>query len=73
MKLKNPFLTRGYAGPEYFCDRKEETRRLISAFENDRDVTLIAPRRFGKTGLIHHTLASVLSINANYVFAGNPM
>ena len=21
----NPFLTYGYAGPEYFCDRKQET------------------------------------------------
>ena len=59
MKLKNPFLTRGYAGSEYFCDREEETRRLISAFENDRDVTLIAPRRFGKTGLIHHTFSQL--------------
>ena len=43
MKLKNPFLTRGYAGADYFCDRANETRKLIAAFENDRDVTLIAP------------------------------
>lgn len=57
MKLKNPFLTRGYAGADYFCDRENETRKLIAAFENDRDVTLIAPRRFGKTGLIHHTFS----------------
>lgn len=57
MKLKNPFLIRGYAGAEYFCDREKETQKLISAFENDRDVTLIAPRRFGKTGLIHHTFS----------------
>ena len=59
MKLKNPFLIRGYAGAEYFCDREVETRKLISAFENDRDVTLIAPRRFGKTGLIHHTFSNL--------------
>ena len=57
MKLKNPFLIRGYAGAEYFCDREAETRKLIAAFENERDVTLIAPRRFGKTGLIHHTFS----------------
>ena len=57
MKLKNPFLTRGYAGPDYFCDRESETVKLIAAFENDRDVTLIAPRRFGKTGLIHHVFS----------------
>ena len=57
MKLKNPFLTRGYAGPDYFCDREQETDKLLAAFENDRDVTLIAPRRFGKTGLIHHAFS----------------
>lgn len=52
MKLNNPFLTAGYAGPDYFCDRVDETRKLVTAIKNDRNVTLIAPRRYGKTGLI---------------------
>lgn len=52
MKKKNPFLTAGYEGPETFCDRERETSKLIGAVENGRDVTLIAPRRYGKTGLI---------------------
>ena len=48
MKQKNPFLTAGYAGEEYFCDRKKETSRLIAAFENDRNVTLVVyDRLFG--------------------------
>ena len=50
----NPFLLTGYISPEYFCDREEETRRLTSALRNGRNVTLISPRRMGKTGLIHH-------------------
>ena len=54
MKQNNPFSVVGYGGPEYFCDRTKETRKLVSAIENDRNVTLIAPRRYGKTGLIHH-------------------
>ena len=54
MKLDNPFLTRGYAGPDYFCDREAETEKLVSAIANGRDVTLVAPRRYGKTGLIHN-------------------
>ena len=29
MKLSNPFLTAGYAGSEYFCDRKRETEELV--------------------------------------------
>ena len=61
MKLNNPFVIRGYAGAEYFCDRQKETAKLISAIENDCDVTLISPRRFGKTGLIHHTFAQLPS------------
>ena len=61
MKLKNPFLTAGYAGEEYFCDRRRETAKMIAAFENDRNLTLIAPRRYGKTGLIKNALAKMPS------------
>ena len=59
MKLKHPFLTAGYAGEEYFCDRRRETAKMIAAFENDRNLTLIAPRRYGKTGLIKNALAKM--------------
>jgi len=52
----NPFLIAGYYSPEYFCDRETETAKIISALENDRNISLISPRRFGKTGLIHHVL-----------------
>ena len=51
-QLENPFVVYGYAGPEYFCDRKEETQDLISSLSNGRNVTLMSPRRMGKTGLI---------------------
>lgn len=51
-KITNPFLVYGYAGPDYFCDRKEDTERLISALKNGRNITLMSPRRMGKTGLI---------------------
>jgi len=53
-KSNNPFLITGYTTPEYFCDREKETERIISALCNDRNISLISPRRFGKTGLIHH-------------------
>lgn len=59
MKTKNPFLTTGYAGEDTFCDRRVETARMLAAFENDRNLTLIAPRRYGKTGLIRHVLAQL--------------
>ncbi len=53
-KPSNPFLLTGYISPTYFCDRAEETQRLTSALRNGRNVTLVSPRRMGKTGLIHH-------------------
>ncbi len=56
MSRKNPFLTAGYDGPETFCDRERETEDLVSAVENGRNVTLIAPRRYGKTGLIRNVM-----------------
>lgn len=49
---RNPFLVYGYASPRYFCDREAETQQILSALENERNLTLIAPRRMGKTGLI---------------------
>ena len=48
----NPFLVYGYNSPEYFCDREKETDKMISALLNERNLTLISPRRMGKTGLI---------------------
>ena len=53
-KLENPFVYQGYEGPDYFFDRTEETENIISALRNGRNVTLISPRKIGKTGLIRH-------------------
>ena len=52
MKPNNPFILAGYEGPEYFCDRVAETNELLRTLENDSNVTLLSPRRYGKTGLI---------------------
>ena len=53
-RLNNPFVVYGYKGPEYFCDRVAESNKICSALGNERNVTLVSPRRMGKTGLIHH-------------------
>ena len=52
--IDNPFVLCGYDSPEYFCDRVQETKDLIEALENGRNVTLLAPRRMGKTGLVQN-------------------
>ena len=62
-ELLNPFAIFGYAGSAYFCDRENETKELISALRNGRNVTLRSPRRVGKTGLIQHVFAQLAQTN----------
>lgn len=52
--MDNPFVTKGYAGAEYFCDRVEETKQLVELTVNGNNMALISPRRVGKTDLIRH-------------------
>ncbi|HBE42555.1 MAG TPA: hypothetical protein DDW27_15405 [Bacteroidales bacterium] len=52
--ITNPFITRGYLCPDYFCDRAEETKRILDAISSGRNLTLISLRRMGKTGLLKH-------------------
>lgn len=50
----NPFVLKSYVADNLFCDRENETATLKRHIENGRNVTLTAPRRVGKTGLIEH-------------------
>lgn len=58
-ELNNPFVVYGYKGAQYFCDRKAETEKIVKGLANEQNITLIAPRRIGKTGLIHHVFAHI--------------
>lgn len=55
----NPFLISGYESPDFFCDRVSETNTLVSALENGRNITLISPRKLGKTGLISNVFYNI--------------
>lgn len=66
--MDNPFVTKGYAGPEYFCDRIEETKQLVELTTNDNNMALISPRRVGKTDLIHHCFNQQEIKNKYYTF-----
>jgi AAA+ ATPase superfamily predicted ATPase len=63
--MNNPFVTKGYAGPDYFCDRVKETEDLVKLLTNENNMALISPRRIGKTDLIHHCFAQP-SIQKHY-------
>jgi len=51
---KNPFLISDYISPDLFCNRNTETKNIISAVDNGRNLTLLSIRRLGKTALIKH-------------------
>lgn len=64
-KIENPFLVYGYEGPEYFCDRRQETADVIAALKNGCNLTLMSPRRYGKTGLIRNAFHYLCEENPN--------
>ena len=66
--MNNPFVTKGYVGPDYFCDRVKETENLVKLLTNDNNMALISPRRLGKTDLIHHCFNQPRIKNHYYTF-----
>ena len=66
--MKNPFVTSGYEGPEYFCDREEETAKLTRMLTNGNNVVLMSPRRMGKTGLLYHVFQQEEMANEYHTF-----
>ncbi len=55
--VSNPFVVSGYLGGYYFCDRLTETEKIVKLIQNGSNLTLISPRRMGKSGLIKHVFA----------------
>lgn len=66
--IVNPFITTGYAGAAYFCDREQETADLTRLLVNGNNVALISPRRYGKTNLIRHCFAQPAIADNYYTF-----
>ena len=68
VKIANPFVTTGYAGAEYFCDREKETQDIIRYLTNGNNVALISPRRYGKSDLLRHCFAQKCIADNYYTF-----
>lgn len=68
MKLDNPFVTKGYAGADYFCDRVQETATITELLTNGNNMALISPRRIGKTDLLWHVFSQEAIREKYYVF-----
>ena len=66
MKIINPFIIKGYASKELFCDRKDELKNLAKNAENGLDTTIFADRKIGKTGLIYRFFDYLEEKNSQY-------
>ena len=62
----NPFILERFKSKEYYCDREQETEKIIRNITNGRDTTLISPRRLGKTGLILRVFEEIRERNLPY-------
>lgn len=51
--MNNPFSIEPYTSKDLFCDRVSEVKEVIELLAGGSNVTLISPRRYGKTGLIY--------------------
>ena len=54
-----PFPITGYFGAQFFCDREEETKTILSKIRGGQSTILTSPRRIGKTALIFHALTKL--------------
>lgn len=62
----NPFILEPYRSKDLFCDRENELAQLMGHLENGRNVTMISPRRLGKTGLIFRLFDEIKTTGAPY-------
>jgi hypothetical protein len=60
-QIDNPFITNGYFGKNYFCDREKELLLLQKMLNNDSNYLLISRRKLGKTALIERFFEEVQS------------
>mgnify|MGYP002624204358 FL=1 len=69
--MENPFALVPYVSKDLFCDREQETETVLEYLLNGSNVTLISPRRYGKTGLIYRVFDEIkqrkLDVNTCYV------
>ncbi len=57
--MDNPFYHRGpIRNSSYFCNRQQETEQITSLLRVSQSVSVVGPRRIGKTSLLYHLAAT---------------
>ena len=64
--MLNPFILTPYISKELFCDRIFEIKSMMNFISNGVNITLISPRRYGKTGLIYRTFDELKMSNSEF-------
>jgi AAA+ ATPase superfamily predicted ATPase len=52
----NPFSYGTVVSGDYFYDRKEECKRIVTTLSNGNNMVLFAPCRYGKTSLVFQVI-----------------
>lgn len=60
--MENPFVLVPYVSKSTFCDRERELKLICDYIQNGSNITLISPRRYGKTGLIYRVFDEINSL-----------
>ena len=68
VSMNNPFIITGNIPEEYFCDRREETKKVIRTLSNGGNLCLISPRRMGKSKLVRFCYDKPECADNNYTF-----
>jgi len=66
--MNNPFIISGSIPPEYFCDRREESSKIVRTLTNEGNLCLVSPRRMGKSQLIHFCYGKPELADGYYLF-----
>ena len=57
--MENPFVLIPYLSKSTFCDREKELQIICDYIQNGSNISLISPRRYGKTGLIYRVFDEI--------------
>lgn len=57
--MRNIYFTTKVATDTSFCNREQESRVLSNNIEKNQHTVIVAPRRYGKTSLVMHTLTTL--------------
>lgn len=64
----NPFVITGNIPAEYFCDRREESARIVRTLTNQGNMLLMSSRRMGKSGLVKYCFELPIIKDNYYTF-----